>query len=293
MSAIVVILTFAGLFIPFFTYIMMLMPSLFALLAYRHPIKYGIAAAVASSLIIFLSTGLELGLFTAFYAGAGGLVIGWSMSRKKPQIMTIGLGSAVILGALIIILMWGQVLSGMDFTQMMQEQVNMMKEMIVTAQVEGDDVLTYLDDMMQLIKMMVPSIFVIMAILFSVINEGFTRFLIRRFGMSLPETSDFKYFTLPTNIVMGTLIIGGLSYLAGSLGFINRDVMLINVVSIFFFIFMIQGAASVLFFTEKWGITKGVRYFILVILFIFNAGMILTLIGWTDAVFKPRVRKAE
>ncbi len=142
--------------------------------------------------------------------------------------------------------------------------------------------------------MIIPSSLIISAAIYSLINYLIATIIMKRTGMDVSSVKKFSEFTLPNNIMVGTTIILVLSYFAGKLNVVDPQILFMNVLNLFIYVFLIQGIAIMFFYLEKWKFKRFAKILSVIAVFLFQVTLTLAVVGWIDNVFdfrKLRQRK--
>jgi uncharacterized protein YybS (DUF2232 family) len=149
-----------------------------------------------------------------------------------------------------------------------------------------------MDKMKEITALAVPGIIIIFCIIFAYLNYAVISRVLSKIGKKkVSLLPPFRAFTLPKNIVLGSLLIYLLSYITISMGIITEDLIMFNLEMLFTFIFSIQGLAAVFYFGYRKRVPKVVLLLFSVIFFTTWIGQtFLFLLGLTDLVFDLRKR---
>lgn len=149
-----------------------------------------------------------------------------------------------------------------------------------------------IDKMKEITTLAVPGIIIIFCIIFAYLNYVvISRVLSKISKKKVSLLPPFRAFSLPKNIVLGSLLIYVLSYITISMGIITEDLIMFNLEMLFTFIFSIQGLAAVFYFGYRKRVPKVVLLLFSVIFFTTWIGQtFLFLLGLTDLVFDLRKR---
>jgi len=131
-----------------------------------------------------------------------------------------------------------------------------------------------MDQMKEITKLSVPGTLIIIASVLAYVNYGILSRILRKFNGRVSVLPPFRAFTLPKSIIIGSIMIYGLSFIVINMGIINRELMMLTVQIVFTFIFSVQGLAVIFFF---WYIKR----FFKVILIVLSAVLIFTWFGQT------------
>jgi len=151
-----------------------------------------------------------------------------------------------------------------------------------------------LDNMKEMTKLAVPGVIIVFCMIIAYLNYAVISFIVSKTGRKISTLPPFRTFSLPKNIVMGSLIIYLLSYITAEMGIIDKSLMMFNLQMLFTFVFSIQGLAVVFYF----GNAKKIPKFILIIvsgIFILTwlGETFLFFLGLTDVVLDIRKRFSQ
>ncbi len=149
-----------------------------------------------------------------------------------------------------------------------------------------------LENMKEITALAVPGIIIVFCLIIAYLNYAVISWVIGKvWRKKVSLLPPFRTFSLPKNIVMGSLLVYLLSYIAINMGIINKDLMMFNLEMLFTFVFSIQGLAAVFYFGHRRRIPKFVVLLVSVIFFTTWIGQtFLFLLGLTDLVFDLRKR---
>ncbi|MDD3168418.1 MAG: DUF2232 domain-containing protein [Eubacteriales bacterium] len=156
---------------------------------------------------------------------------------------------------------------------------------------EPDAMQLALDNVKEIMKLAFPGTIIVFSLVTAYLNYAFLSWLIGKSGKKISGLPPFRAFSLPKNIIIGSLIIYLLSYITVKMGIIDKSLIMFNLELLFTFIFSVQGLAVVFYF----GFLKKVPKLILLILsgiFISTwlGQTVLFLLGLTDVALDIRKR---
>lgn len=162
------------------------------------------------------------------------------------------------------------------------------------AQLEPDAMERTLDNMKEMTKLAVPGTLIMFCLVIAYINYAVISWFIRKTGKKVSVLPPLRVFSLPKNIVIGSLIIYLLSYITVNMGIIDKSLMMFNLELLFTFVFSIQGLAVIFYF----GYIKKIPKFVLILIsaiFVFTwlGQTFLFLLGLTDVVLDIRKRISQ
>lgn len=149
-----------------------------------------------------------------------------------------------------------------------------------------------LDNMKEITTLAVPGVLIVFCLVIAYLNYALISWIVRKAGKRrVSQLPPFRTFSLPKNIIIGSLLIYLLSNIAISMGIINEDLIMFNLEMLFTFIFSIQGLAAVFHFGYQRGVPKVIVLLVSAIFFMTWIGQtVLFLLGITDLVFDFRKR---
>jgi uncharacterized protein YybS (DUF2232 family) len=141
-------------------------------------------------------------------------------------------------------------------------------------QLQPDAMQLALDNMKEMTKLALPGMLIVFCLIVAYLNYGFLSWLIGRTGRKISALPPFRTFSLPRNIIIGSMIIYLLSYISANMGIIDKNLMMFSLELLFTFVFSIQGLAVIFYF----GYLKKIPRIVLVIV---SAVFVLTWLGQT------------
>lgn len=182
-----------------------------------------------------------------------------------------------------------------EFTKTMKEQLVTNTEIMqeYMAGLSSTPLKMDADSMMKLVLNIMPLIMFSRAIILSIIIYFIAIFTLKRIRKMDLKEIKFSRFYLPGNAVVTSFVM----YLAIMLLEIFKiplytDLIIINLESIFYILFLIQGIAVTIFFAKKWFKSKQIFKFFVGLISIFSFGIIaVSLVGMVDCVFDFRKLK--
>ncbi|PAB58473.1 YybS family protein [Anaeromicrobium sediminis] len=286
-----------GTYIPLLTFILLLIPVPFIILAKRRGLSFTLLGLVVASLIISMVTGPVSAFFTMLTPGVMAIVIGYMLSKNySPGKILIGGSIGAIVSTTILIQITTSIM-GVTITDMMTDMMKQSVDMQLSIyknlkydETQIQQISSQWEQISKMGMMMIPSMIIIMSTLFSYINYLVASKILKRVSKEeVSELPPLRYVTLPKNIVMGSFLILALTYISGYFNVVNYNTLVLNVLIIFQVVFSIQGLAIVSFFMHKFKLRKPVR--IIIYIFVVFSGsftVILSTLGFVDAIMNIR-----
>ena len=143
----------------------------------------------------------------------------------------------------------------------------------------------------ELLKVMLPALLIMVALMDSYLNYTVARIVLRRLDLRLEPLPPFAEWRAPGHLAIGFLLLMLLSFVGGYFGLGNMDVVLGNILLLFQMVFLVQGLSVAYYFLSRKGVNKLVRV-LLIIFILFNQplAMAAMLAGVLDVVLDIRKR---
>jgi uncharacterized protein YybS (DUF2232 family) len=289
------VLLLLTIYVPFLGMIVNLFLAVpFMLFASKNDGKSIVVFIVASLLLSFIvGTIMSLPLTLAY--GTTGVVIGYLIQKQKNMGVLFITGSLVFLVNLIIIYVASIVLFKVD---MITEMIEMMRESLnVSADLlknfgntqDSEKVLEQFNNGLNLIKTLIPTLFVLSSFLIVFIMQLISFPIIKRFGVRVEKWKSFKEISLPKSILyyfLLTLLVNMLmNPEEGSFWYMA----IINMTYILQFLMILQGYTFMFYYFDKKGFSKAISITIAIISFLIPIFLyIVGILGIIDLGFDLR-----
>jgi uncharacterized protein YybS (DUF2232 family) len=296
MTALTAILAIAGFYLPLMGYLLFIIAVPFIIMSVRHSGRYVITSALAAAVLVSFLTFPTYGIYIALLGGAVGFVMGYFLKRQKDSSTVIFYGALMTTVSLFVMFSLAALVSGINIMDMvtgiLDETVLLTENMGLGEIVANSEV--SIAEMMEIFKMVIPSSLILSGVIFALVNYFFASIILKRMGSWSMPPKPFSQFTLPANILIGTSLIIVLTYLAGKLNIVDSEVLFVNVMNVFIYVFMVQGIAVIFHLMEKRNLGKGLKTMVVVIIFITGMTMAAAVLGWVDsAIDFRRIRKRD
>ncbi|OPL07900.1 MAG: hypothetical protein AVO33_03250 [delta proteobacterium ML8_F1] len=290
LSSITSILAIAGMYIPFLGYLMLIVAVPFILIVVRHSARYGVLGALATGMLVMFVSFPTYGIYVAAMGGGVGILMGQQIKKRKESMTVIFYGALGASVTMILLLTLTTLVTGVSLIAMVEELLA--ESFQITDRMGLENVLlesgVTLEDILEIFKLILPSTLILTSAFFAVFNYNVGRVILRRTGFTAGESKPFSQFTLPGNIIMGTTLILILTYLSGYFNIVDTEVLFINILNLFIYIFLLQGLAIIFFLLEKKQFKTGMKIFVVLMVFLLQMVVGVALIGWIDNIFDFR-----
>lgn len=292
LTALAIILTIAGIYIPLMNFLLMIVAVPLSLIGIRHGFKRLMPSLIVSSVLSFIVGGLPALMNVGLMAGLSAIFITYCFEKKMPvSQMVIGVSIASIISTAIYFQLLATLLN-IDILSIMESSMQLSAKMIQDLSLEGLDKEAALANVvliMETMRMVFPSMMVFIGVAYAFINIVVLRFLMKRMKMTFLPAKPLNEFRFHRSVLIGTTLIMVLTYIAGVMKVVDLSLLFINVILIMAFVFSIQGVAVLDFILGKRKIPQGFRFLIIAVLYILLNGYIfLGIMGWFDIIFNFR-----
>ena len=284
------------LIFPFIDYIYAL-PAI--ILAKRHDFKASIMALVTAGIIATILLGVQAGLYYLVLYTPMAATMSYFIDKDKKPSMTIAFSGLAYLVSFIILLFIMQLFLGLNLieyvTEAFQQSFEIQEGLFSRFDLLQDQLQQsqeMYENMINLVIMIMPGILIATSLSMVVINYFVAQKIGKRLKARIRPLGDFKNFKLPNNIVVGMLVISGLTILVGQFNIVDYDTLSANILFLFQIVFFIQGLALVRFLMDKYNINRFLRVLIIIFIII-NPAFSLSVIvaGLADVLFDFRKLK--
>lgn len=285
--------------IPFLVFLCIVAAVPMTVLTARRGIYAGLAGSVVTSVILLMTISPVLALLNSVmfcFSGVGaGFMIRkqWNTSRTV-VISTLFFSAGLSLGIYLLF-----TLSGVDLFKMMDQGFSQASAFIqergtlIKASQEDINVqLELIKLMKEILRKTQPALVISYGVLMSALNYFISRPILKRTGTPVADMTKFKDFKLPSSIMPGILLIVVLTFLTDYIGYIDSDIIFLNLVFIFSYVFAFQGASTLAFLTVERGGNVEKRsvlvVFATILCIMFFGIQVLSLLGLVDATIDIR-----
>lgn len=293
LSIIAVIFAIAGIYIPFLSFLLIFIPVPFIVAAVRHDLKHTLLAVTAASIIIGSFSSPVVGLYIALISGINASVMGTMIKKGRSVRHILVAGSAASLAATLLTFAVSTYIMGINTLVEMEmvftEVVEYQKRFIEGMDGGTAEMIRNLDIMKNTLMTLIPSSIIFGSVASTCINYIISGTILKRTGFKFQSLGRFSSFSLPKNIMMGLLVIIGLSYGVTRMNLVNGETLFMNVFYLFQIAFLIQGLSVIVFFMEKFRVARIFRV-ILIVLFLFvpTFSVGAAILGLADSILNIR-----
>ncbi len=294
LGAVWIILLFLTVYTPAFFITMFLLPAPLTILTFRRGIKTAMTSAFVVVILSVLFNLFVTGFGLVLYSIVVGLVTGYCLHNKRNSRVTFVATGLAVLVSNLLSLFFLSVLADYnmitELTQTMKESFAMSESIMAEFGVPPTFDENYLETMVELLRLMLPSIMIAASAIIAYIYYQFISYMMKRLGETVPGLPSFASFSLPRSILwyyvfatIGMLIVSADKQTSGFL-----YMLLFNIVQILMLVLALQGMSVVWYHMKKMKWSKIVRIPLLLILFHPLLLQIMTWVGMFDMFFNWR-----
>lgn len=283
------------LYIPMLSMALVILPVPFILLSARHGTKYTVFSLIITSFLIGFLTGIFYTIFIFIISAPMALIMGYSIKRQKKPYEVVGLGTAVTVFSIFLVIQAISTISGINIIDemalMIQKVAEHQVEMLTALDIQIMDIKQALNYLM----MVLPALVIIQSMVGAFINYYLTSAIINRFKLADYYLGDFSDFKLPGNIILGSFIIFLLSITTTYIEGIRHNALIANITVIFVVMFFLQGISFISYLLKKTKTPSFVRITTITLLVLISPLMTLVaMLGLLDALLNlRRIRKKQ
>lgn len=287
--------------INFVPVISIVFPAFFIILGVRHGIEYNIVSILISILVV----GLVVDKYTAFFIFIAfvplSIVINYVIKKRgKSQELILYSTITSLVSYVIAIVLVKKVfnISFIDqieksFSLVLKTQLDMLKETGLS-NYEMYQTKDILENAYEYMVLVIPSAVIIFSLLTAYLNSILSIFILRKLRYGIVFVPRFSYFKLPSNFILGVIVIYLGVFLLKQLKVFYYETIFINVSALMSFAFFLQGLAVLIFLINKSRLNQvGKVIFIVLLILSFPLSAIISMVGFLDIIFNFRGIKKE
>lgn len=293
--AVFAVLLLLTIYVPFLGMIVNLFLAVpFMLFAAKNDGK-GIVVFIVASLLLSFIVGTIMSLPLTLAYGTTGVVIGYLIQKQRNMGVLFITGSLVFLVNLIIIYVASIVLFEVD---MITEMIEVMRESLnVSADLlknfgntqDSEKVLEQFNDGLNLIKTLIPTLFVLSSFFIVFIMQLISFPIIKRFGVKVEKWKSFKEISLPKSLLYYFLLTLLVNMLMNPEEGTFWYMAIINMTYILQFLMILQGYTFIFYYFDKKGFSKAISITIAIVSFLIPIFLyIVGILGIIDLGFDLR-----
>lgn len=257
------VLLFIFLYLPFLWLIVAFVLALpFTYFTAKYDLKHGLFFFVGSLILTLIIGNIVdiVALHVTILYGMVGVVFGWCLLGRKDRFITFSATTLTFLACTALLYIGAILLFDMNFIQeTIEMSENAFQQYISVLESTGQDV-SLIKETLPLIKQqlitLIPSMFILASGVIVLFIQTISYPILKRFGFSVPEASQFRNLTLPRSLIWYYLITVLISL------FVKADEgtflfnAIANILFVLQFLFVIQGISFLFFLSYEKGVKK-------------------------------------
>lgn len=299
MTAITVIAALMSYYIPFLSILLYFLPIPAVILCMRQGMKTAAISSVASVLLLLLFIDPINTISMGSIVIIPGLLLGWCYQKKKSGAYRMVAGFIAYLVVIFLALWLSELVTGVSFMQDITNEFNtaidstisLYRETGLSTEDELSTLSTQLNQMVSMIKLVLPAVFLLAAFFMSWITNLVCDYILRKLRIPYIALVPFYQWRMPGSLRLFLCILMVLTMLLESVASSGMESYLFTIQMICMMIFVLMGYS----FIDWWSRVilrhggKAVRIISVVLIFIFPMMFtVLLFVGITDAFFPIR-----
>lgn len=277
--------------IPFVGILIYLAAVLFFICAGKRGFIYTLPFIIAAYVFVSFGSSFSGAISDILGPGLSAAVMGELMRLHRRQGERLGKGILTAALCNLASMISIQLAEGVSILEELRKTV----KSALTAAVDAEEITIYGAQMMsrayETVLQLIPAIMIITVVLGTVFIYFVGCAVMAKKGEQIQGYVPFRFFSFSRSIIFGCLLMYLFGFLAGLTGFISTDVLLFNISVMVWFLFTIQGTATLVYLCNAARFPKSVLSVLLGLLFISIIGTLpLFFIGVLDVIVDIRKR---
>jgi uncharacterized protein YybS (DUF2232 family) len=285
LAAVTVVMALIGMFPIAGDLSLILLPLPLTILTYENGWRKAVLPLFAAAILLAFFGQWLLAFSVLFFYGLMGIVMGSSMQKQEPLWRLFGRSLLAGTGGIVLLWLLGKLVFRQDAFALMQQGLNeamagalkLYESMNLNSQQ-----LAMLEQMQkaltELMNVAVPAMLLLAVMLLLLVNFQVSRKIIRRMGGDVSQLPPFTNWRLPWYLVW--IFIASFVLASTGQGTIPYKLGL-NIYMLTMFLYGLQGLAVAASFFAKWSLGRGMKTFLLIVVF-FLFGQLLVFLGLFD-----------
>lgn len=302
LSVLIVLVTAASIYVPFFELIgVLIVPIIVSLLYIRHDLKFGILSVVVSFILIFLICDISSAFTFITMNVLPGMTLGYCVKNKKSGFSTIFFTAiACSISIIMFFYLTSFFIPGMNITTLLDSAVKTYNEKMKFIMnsykqmgISEEKISLVQKNMPKLTKELImytfPGYIIVVSMIFSLLDYKMASIILKRLNIKIPELKEFKNWHV--NDIVAAVVIGlmAIGVIMKSKNIYGGDYILYTSNIVGKFIFIIVGISLIVYLlSNKYGKSKSKIFLIIFLTFLFNFGNLYFILGITDSIFNLR-----
>lgn len=301
-SIIIVVSTLIGILgLHFFELLLILFPVLFVANAIKDGFGESITNMLVTLVILAVAESVAISVMLAIVFIPFTLVLSYLIKNRKGNFKIIGISAVTFFASLLIIMIIASLL-GVDVPAylettvqgVMDNQIEVFESMDFT-NVEIMELKDQLESSYKNLLVRIPSAILMVSVVISYINYLLSGIILGKFGIRIVNLPKLSHIRLPSNVIVGSLLMFLVTYISGQMGFGYYKAVFVNIAALIAMGLFVQGFSTVSYLLNKFKfniLLKGIIYIMIFLNGAFTS--LVSIVGLADLVFDFRkLRKKE
>lgn len=293
-ATLMTIFIFLGLYLT--PIIFFLYPISFIIIGVRHNIKASISTMVVSSLLVSMLIDPFISIFINALFGLLAIALTFMINKGYDSYKTIVVGTlASFLSTVITMTVTGYVVGikiydmlKKYFDSILSTQSSLLSEMNLSSN-QINEMMDLVAEAVDYTLLIFPVIIIVFSLFSTYINYLISSVMLKRLNHKDIKIPVFSKFRLPSDIILGVVVIGIGSSIISYYELFYYDTIIMNILVLGVFIFFLQGLSVIVFLLNKTKISSILKGLIIGFLVLTGELMtIIALIGLADTIFDFR-----
>lgn len=283
-----------GLYI--FPSIIFLFPVAFIVIGVKYDMTNSFISILLTSFLIGISIDMISGVMMLAVFGPMALYIADGMDKRKKSREIIVPSSIIFFISIILVFIMLRGFSGVSLIELLEEnlktytdmQMEVIEDMELT-NIESFRVRELASNMYNSVVSIMPSIFIVLSIFISYINYYLSTIVLRKLGLGIRDNPRFSKFSLPSNFIIGSIVMFLIVSLLGNFETIPNDMVQLNLIVLIVSLLYIQGLSVLDFLLLRFRLNMVFRLIIVgITMFASPIIKLLAVVGIVDIIFDFR-----
>lgn len=259
LSAITVIFSFVGLYVPFLgIMIMLIWPIPIAILVTRHGLSWGLMATSVSGLLVMMFSGPVAAITIVGSFGLIGIALGYALKRDEAPGKVLFAATAASFISKVLVVALTMAVIGMN---PIQEQLQIMEQTLRSSidfyrlmGIKATDLAMAektFEALLEQMRLIVPATFMMGALFDGALNYVVAKAILQKLGHQLKAIAPFSSWQFSRGTAGSLAAALLIAYMGQTTGAKSWEIISVNVQIIFFVMFAIQGLAVALSYMKR------------------------------------------
>lgn len=265
----------------------------------RQGVAAGLSGSVLVTALLFLFGGVVLAASGGIMFGFAAVAMGHMIRRKVSTTQSILIGSLAFSVGFSILVIATIRLTGTDpFAAMnlvFEDAITGVQKQALSSNLSQEDVNLQIKEFKRvqtLINNVKPAMVIMIGFMLAVTNFFTARPILKSTGVEVKQMTKFSQHRLPKDIVPGIFLLMVMTFIADALGYVDQEIIFLNLEFIFVWIFFLQGISIMSFIASARGGNTAKRSVLFIFLGIalipFHGLELIASLGFIDTVFDIR-----